>query len=532
MSASDALTSPGPEHPPIFLKTVSGFACQAWTALVSLICFPIFIHLLGMEAFGLIGFYLTLQMILRVLDLGLTPAVIREFARSATSPEGAHELAEKAATFETTFAISGGFIAVLLLLSAHWVAHHWLHSENIPPDTVALCVAVMAIQCGVSWLSAFYQNALVGLERQVVLYGLRVAEATLSLPGALALVFFTGSDIRLVFFWQLGIGVVGLCCYLLAFRRSLPTRVRPFGFKLDYLRRIRGFAAGMATMMLLGLVLMNMDKVFLSRFLSLEQFGNYSLAAYATATVYGVLVQPVVSVMFPRFSSLAARGEPSLGDIYHLTTQAFAMITGPVLIGMLLFARDFLEIWTRSHVVAEAAAGPVSWLAAGYTLNALMTGPHLLQIAHGWTSVGVKVNALMVAVFLPGLLLLTTHFGPNGAAANFAALNATSLVIGLIWTHTRILRGQAWKVLVADIGPTALVCLAAFVAVRVSPLDSLPISVRVAVGMGIVSGAFVLSTFASARTRIEVLSKLRSWSAPAPQAGGDSSLSVKGGKSR
>src|SRR5258706_8444871 len=164
MSSSDALVTSGPEHPPIFLKTVSGFASQAWAALVSLICFPIFIHLLGMEAFGLIGFYLTLQMILRVLDLGMTPAVIREFARSAASAEGTRELAEKATTFETTFTVSGGVIAALLLLSSHWIAHHWLRGENIPPDTVALCVAIMAIQLGVNWLSAFYQNALLGLE--------------------------------------------------------------------------------------------------------------------------------------------------------------------------------------------------------------------------------------------------------------------------------------------------------------------------------------------------------------------------------
>ena len=155
MSASDASITPSPEHPPIFLKTVSGFACQAWMALVALVCFPIFIRLLGMEAFGLIGFYLTLQMILRVLDLGMTPAVIRELARSGTSPEDNRELAEKAGTFETIFAASGGIIATVLLLSSYWIAHYWLRSEHIPPHIVALCVAVMAMQCGVNWLSAF-----------------------------------------------------------------------------------------------------------------------------------------------------------------------------------------------------------------------------------------------------------------------------------------------------------------------------------------------------------------------------------------
>src|SRR5262249_32891259 len=148
VSTHNAPAVPVQSSNPIFLKTISGFVCQAWIALVSLVSFPIFIHLLGMEAFGLIGFYLTLKMILQVLDLGLTPTVVRELARSSTSGEDTAELAAKAGTFETTFAVVGAMISVVLLILAPWVAHHWLQNDKIPTSTVAICMNVMAIMCG------------------------------------------------------------------------------------------------------------------------------------------------------------------------------------------------------------------------------------------------------------------------------------------------------------------------------------------------------------------------------------------------
>ena len=51
--------------------------------LINLIAVPFYLHFLGMEAYGLIGFYATLQTVLQVLDLGLAPTVSREIAYDA-----------------------------------------------------------------------------------------------------------------------------------------------------------------------------------------------------------------------------------------------------------------------------------------------------------------------------------------------------------------------------------------------------------------------------------------------------------------
>src|SRR5258708_19240988 len=66
---------------------LAGMANSAWTALVGLIVVPLYLKYLGIEAYGLIGFYTTTQVLLSLLDLGLAPTINREVARSSASGE-------------------------------------------------------------------------------------------------------------------------------------------------------------------------------------------------------------------------------------------------------------------------------------------------------------------------------------------------------------------------------------------------------------------------------------------------------------
>ena len=48
---------------------------------------PFYIKLLGIEAYGLVGFYVTLLAALQVLDLGISPTINREMARHSVRPD-------------------------------------------------------------------------------------------------------------------------------------------------------------------------------------------------------------------------------------------------------------------------------------------------------------------------------------------------------------------------------------------------------------------------------------------------------------
>ena len=64
----------------------ANFVGSGWTAVARLLCVPLYVQLLGMEAYGLIGFYVTLRAALLVLDLGLATTVNRAMARLSMDP--------------------------------------------------------------------------------------------------------------------------------------------------------------------------------------------------------------------------------------------------------------------------------------------------------------------------------------------------------------------------------------------------------------------------------------------------------------
>ena len=60
---------------------LAGLANSIWSALISLAVVPFYLKYLGMEAYGLIGFFVTTQAVLSLLDMGFSPTINREVAR-------------------------------------------------------------------------------------------------------------------------------------------------------------------------------------------------------------------------------------------------------------------------------------------------------------------------------------------------------------------------------------------------------------------------------------------------------------------
>lgn len=68
------------------VNVVANLVGQGWPVLISLVVVPLYLKLLGIEAYGLIGFYFMLQGLAQVLDLGLSPTMNREMARYSAQP--------------------------------------------------------------------------------------------------------------------------------------------------------------------------------------------------------------------------------------------------------------------------------------------------------------------------------------------------------------------------------------------------------------------------------------------------------------
>src|ERR1700739_900012 len=162
----------------------ANFAGTGWSALVQFACIPFYIRFLGIEGYGLIGFYLMFQAMLQVLDFGISPTVNREMARYSVRPEKAAEAGEFIRTLELGYWLIGAIIGLVTLAAAPLIATHWIRTTNIPVENVRQAVMIMGILAVFQWPVSFYQAGLIGLQRQVILNVLKICMVSLGAGGA------------------------------------------------------------------------------------------------------------------------------------------------------------------------------------------------------------------------------------------------------------------------------------------------------------------------------------------------------------
>jgi O-antigen/teichoic acid export membrane protein len=437
------------------VNIAGNIAGQAVTVLLALACTPFYVRLLGVEAYGLLAFYIVVQTIVQLVDFGLNATVNREIARSFGRNEDkeATSLGIFVTTLERWYWFLGCGVGFALFLMLPPMAAHWLQAGSLQQEQLTASAQLFAMLALLQWPSMFYQSALAGLQRQLALNLMQIPFATLGSVGGVLLIWLGPRSIAALITWQ-AIALAGHLAALYAvFWKSYGAVPTPRRFCPGVLWRHWRFTLGMSGITITGVILAQMDKLILSRILPLQSFGHYSLAGTVAKGLY-VLITPVFAAYFPRLSALAATGnDVALKESYHTACQALSVLVLPAALLLALFAEDVITLWLRDADLASSIAPLASLMIIGTCLNGLMNIPFALQLAHGRTDLGLYINIGLVGLLVPALVYATNEHGAVGAASIWAAANALYLTIGLPLTHKYLLPGEVTTWLIADVLP-------------------------------------------------------------------------------
>ena len=197
----------------------------------------------------------------------------------------------------------------------------------------------------------------------------------------------------------------------------------------------------MTAIAVIGVTLMQLDKIILSKMLPLAAFGQYMLATTVVGGLY-VLVTPLFNLVYPRFSALVATGsEHALAFQYRQELQMFSALLFPTAMLLICWGEELVTLWTGSADIASGVAPIISFLAAGTALHGVMHVPYALQIASGMTWLSLRISSILLAILGPLIVMLTLRYGAPGAAIAWLLLNIIYLVLGLGATHRYIRTG-------------------------------------------------------------------------------------------
>lgn len=412
---------------------------------MGLVFVPLYIRYLGMESYGLIGVFALLQAWLTLLDMGMTPSLNREMARFTAGAHTTQSIRNLLRSLEFIGVGVAILIGIFIWGLSAWLASGWLRADKLPMEVVSQGIAVMGFVVAGRFLEGLYRGALLGLQEQVLFNVVNAFFATVRAVGAVGILAWVSPTIQAYFVWQSIVSAGSVISLAALAHRRLPPAPLPARFSWQALGEVWRFAGGMMATAFLSILLTQIDKILLSRMLNLEAFGYYTLAT-VVVSVIGLLIAPITQAAYPRFTELVTTGDPTrLARAYHHSAELVTVLIGSIALMLFFFPAEILLAWTGDPVITQETAPLLRLLALGTFLNGLMHIPYMLQLAHGWAGLAVKVNLVAVTLLVPAMFWAVPRFGAIGAAWAWVLLNAGYVLIGIQIMHRRLLPGDQWK---------------------------------------------------------------------------------------
>jgi O-antigen/teichoic acid export membrane protein len=410
----------------MILPLIANFIGKAVSALVLLLFTPLYVRWLGIESFGLVGFFQTLIALSILFDFGLSATLSREMARLSTSLERRHLLA----TYERVYL----GIALLIGVFATFFTPSF-DAKTIDPALLQKALLYMGLAVAMQAPFFLYLNGLMGLQRQVLQSSLT---ASFSLVRALAttlVLHFFAPTIENFFLCQMAVGALQSLVSRAFLLRSLPCLERGH-FDFQLLKKQRRFALGMSGISVTGLILTQADKLLLSHILSMEMFGYFCLAL-VVANGLNTLGTSLHTVAFPHFSERIAKKE-EFTPLYHKCCQIMALMVMPLAVMIALFSSELLLLWTGSPEAALHSATLLSLLVTAALFYTSTLVPYALSLAHGEPKPFFALNLVSIALFFPLMLLLIPSFPAFGACTLSLGTNLAYLFVAVPLVHRRL----------------------------------------------------------------------------------------------
>lgn len=434
-------------------SVAANFGGNVCTGLMGLVFVPIYIRFMGIEAYGLMGIFTTLLGLFALLDMGLGKTLNRELARLAVQHDKARDMRDLVRTLEIPYLVVGLLIAAMVVLGSRMIAYHWVNAKALSPGSVRTAIMLMGIGIAFQWPIGFYSGGLLGLQRQVLLNGINVGMAIFRALGAVLILWLVSPTVEAFFSWQIAVSATHLALIVVFLWRSLPSCAGPARFRRELLVTIWRFAAGMTAISMTVTLLTQLDKVVLSRMLSLEAFGYYALANVVAMTLFR-FIGPVDAAIYPQLTRFVQMGAvDDIVRLYHKGSQLVSVLIMPPALVVAFFSREILLLWTGSPETADRAHVLLSILVMGTALNCLTNVlPYALQLAHGWTRLALIVNAVSVLLLVPLMIVVTKWYGAVGAACVWLILNIGYIAVSIPIMHRRLLPAEMWRWYLVDVG--------------------------------------------------------------------------------
>ncbi|WP_164466986.1 oligosaccharide flippase family protein [Chryseobacterium taklimakanense] len=410
---------------------------RLWGLISSFLFIPLYIKFLGFESYSVISFTLMIAGIMAVLDGGLTATLSREFARTDNTDD---EKLRIYRTLETVY-FAVVLISMALVVVFSGLIANSLNVKSFSHDQLAKFLKIVSVDIGFQLLLRFYMGGLLGLEKQVKANAYQILWGIVRNAVAVVVIYFYPS-LFYFFLWQ----SISTVIFTLLLKIELDKQIfhdHKFSIKPKFeksvFREVRKFAGGMMLISIIAALNTQMDKMTISKLLSIESLGYYTLAV-SLATALIVVVNPIATAILPKFTSLySGKSYEEAKELFNTYNVVSSILIFSILAIFIFFSKDLLWLWTGNLKLAENAYKIVPIISIAYALIAMQVIPYHVAIANGYTRLNNILGISSIALTVPGYIYGIKNYGVFGAAVVFMVMQLITLLIYIYFINKKFI---------------------------------------------------------------------------------------------
>lgn len=423
---------------------IANIAGKFWSILSNFLFIPLYIKYLGFESYSVISFTLMITGIMAVLDGGLTATLSREFARKDNTDADKYRVfrsLEAAYLFVVFLCITAIFFA------SGCIGQHWISVKSFTQDQIALFLKIMSFEIGFQLLFRFYTGGLLGLEKQVEANVYQIGWG-LFRNGLVLIAIYMSPSLQTFFVWQ----TISTIIFTLLIKFALQNKISlgsRFAFSLkiekDVIQKVGKFAGGMMLIALVSALNTQLDKLTISKLLSLDNLGYYTLAVSISQGLM-ILINPIYTALLPRFTAHYSSNEKQhASNLFGKVSLLVSIFVFSIMVNMAFFSSDLIWIWTGKQDIAEKTYKLVPIVSFAYCMITLQMIPCGIAFSNGYTKLNNILGLLSLVITIPGYYIATKTYGAIGAAAVFCFVQTVTTVIYLYFINKKFLNFAFFK---------------------------------------------------------------------------------------
>jgi O-antigen/teichoic acid export membrane protein len=152
----------------IKVNLIFNYASRTWSSILAIALIPVYIKFMGVESYGLVGFFATITSVLGLLDLGIGATMTRELARRSIGQNQENTQRNLVRTLEIIYWGLAVLSGLLIYFCSSFIAFSWVNSEDIPSSSIVSAIKLMGISFAFQFPMSLYQGGLMGLQRQAL----------------------------------------------------------------------------------------------------------------------------------------------------------------------------------------------------------------------------------------------------------------------------------------------------------------------------------------------------------------------------